>query len=221
MFSSSSCRAWSSSEWGGGLCSSSASALWLFSFGLLTIFLNFQNRVSWMPYLSFACILAVIASFCSGPGHKSLSLLVCQLGPRGLDAQPTCPLAEGVILTLVPLGNRSKEHEGQCQHDVTLALAEIRGGIPFILTGELFEQSYRPAAFMIAGPSTGSQTLLWGSCSLSSRKPCRPLLSWCSWQSVSWGAVFLYFILPETKNTNLHGDQPELRQDQQSLRLHP
>lgn len=25
------------------------------------------------------------------------------------------------------------------------------GGIPFILTGELFEQSYRPAAFMIAG----------------------------------------------------------------------
>ncbi|KAI4826885.1 hypothetical protein KUCAC02_030315, partial [Chaenocephalus aceratus] len=24
-------------------------------------------------------------------------------------------------------------------------------GIPFVLTGELFEQSYRPAAFMIAG----------------------------------------------------------------------
>ncbi|XP_061731631.1 solute carrier family 2, facilitated glucose transporter member 9 [Nerophis ophidion] len=51
-----------------------------------------QDSVSWMPYLSFACILAVIASFCSGPG-----------------------------------------------------------GIPFILTGELFEQAYRPAAFMIAG----------------------------------------------------------------------
>lgn len=27
----------------------------------------------------------------------------------------------------------------------------LSGGIPFILTGELFEQSYRPAAFMIAG----------------------------------------------------------------------
>ncbi|XP_061919688.1 solute carrier family 2, facilitated glucose transporter member 9 [Entelurus aequoreus] len=61
-------------------------------FSLLTLFLNFQDSVSWMPYLSFACILAVIASFCSGPG-----------------------------------------------------------GIPFILTGELFEQAYRPAAFMIAG----------------------------------------------------------------------
>ncbi|XP_061543409.1 solute carrier family 2, facilitated glucose transporter member 9 [Phycodurus eques] len=61
-------------------------------FSLLTVFLNFQDSVSWMPYLSYVCILAVIASFCSGPG-----------------------------------------------------------GIPFILTGELFEQSYRPAAFMIAG----------------------------------------------------------------------
>ncbi|XP_057700871.1 solute carrier family 2, facilitated glucose transporter member 9 isoform X2 [Corythoichthys intestinalis] len=67
------------------------SAMALF-FSLLTVFLNFQSAVSWMPYLSYVCILAVIASFCSGPG-----------------------------------------------------------GIPFILTGELFEQSYRPAAFMIAG----------------------------------------------------------------------
>lgn len=30
-------------------------------------------------------------------------------------------------------------------------LLSLPGGIPFILTGELFEQSYRPAAFMIAG----------------------------------------------------------------------
>ncbi|XP_022600921.1 solute carrier family 2, facilitated glucose transporter member 9 isoform X3 [Seriola dumerili] len=67
------------------------SAMALF-FSLLTVFLNFQDSVSWMPYLSYICILAVIASFCSGPG-----------------------------------------------------------GIPFVLTGELFEQSYRPAAFMIAG----------------------------------------------------------------------
>lgn len=32
-----------------------------------------------------------------------------------------------------------------------LSLSPSSGGIPFILTGELFEQSYRPAAFMIAG----------------------------------------------------------------------
>ncbi|GLD73199.1 solute carrier family 2, facilitated glucose transporter member 9 isoform X6 [Lates japonicus] len=36
-------------------------------FSLLTVFLNFQDSVMWMPYLSFICILAVIASFCSGP----------------------------------------------------------------------------------------------------------------------------------------------------------
>ncbi|XP_078804149.1 solute carrier family 2, facilitated glucose transporter member 9 isoform X3 [Oryzias latipes] len=61
-------------------------------FSLLTVFLYFQNSVAWLPYLSYVCILAVIAAFCSGPG-----------------------------------------------------------GIPFVLTGELFEQPYRPAAFMIAG----------------------------------------------------------------------
>ena len=38
-----------------------------------------------------------------------------------------CAIADGVDLPLLP------------------------GGIPFVLTGELFEQSYRPAAFMIAG----------------------------------------------------------------------
>lgn len=31
------------------------------------------------------------------------------------------------------------------------ALCSGTGGVPFILTGELFEQSYRPPAFMIAG----------------------------------------------------------------------
>uniref|UniRef100_W5MUT4 Solute carrier family 2, facilitated glucose transporter member 5 n=1 Tax=Lepisosteus oculatus TaxID=7918 RepID=W5MUT4_LEPOC len=36
-------------------------------YGVLTIFLNFQSTVSWMPYLSFTSILAVIASFCIGP----------------------------------------------------------------------------------------------------------------------------------------------------------
>ncbi|XP_037831108.1 solute carrier family 2, facilitated glucose transporter member 9 isoform X3 [Kryptolebias marmoratus] len=36
-------------------------------FSLLTVFLNFQDSVSWMPYLSYVCILAVIAAFCSGP----------------------------------------------------------------------------------------------------------------------------------------------------------
>ncbi|XP_029007074.1 solute carrier family 2, facilitated glucose transporter member 9 isoform X3 [Betta splendens] len=38
-------------------------------FSLLTLCLNLQESATWMPYLSFVCILAVIASFCSGPGR--------------------------------------------------------------------------------------------------------------------------------------------------------
>lgn len=61
-------------------------------FGILTVTLTLQDHAPWIPYLSIVCILAIIASFCSGPG-----------------------------------------------------------GIPFILTGEFFQQSQRPAAFIVAG----------------------------------------------------------------------
>ncbi|XP_012667093.1 solute carrier family 2, facilitated glucose transporter member 9 isoform X2 [Otolemur garnettii] len=61
-------------------------------FGTLTITLILQDRAPWVPYLSILCILAIIASFCIGPG-----------------------------------------------------------GIPFILTGEFFQQAQQPAAFLIAG----------------------------------------------------------------------
>lgn len=33
----------------------------------------------------------------------------------------------------------------------TVLLDPVSGGIPFVLTGEFFQQSQRPAAFMIAG----------------------------------------------------------------------
>ncbi|XP_064199931.1 solute carrier family 2, facilitated glucose transporter member 9 [Anguilla rostrata] len=111
------------------------------SFGLLTVFLNFQDRVSWMPYLSFACILAVIASFCSGPG-----------------------------------------------------------GIPFILTGELFEQSYRPAAFMIAGTINWLANFAVGLLFPFIQEALQTFAFLVFLVVCVLGAVFLYFILPETKN---------------------
>ncbi|XP_061107973.1 solute carrier family 2, facilitated glucose transporter member 9 [Conger conger] len=111
------------------------------SFGLLTIFLTFQNRVSWMPYLSFACILAVIASFCSGPG-----------------------------------------------------------GIPFILTGELFEQSFRPAAFMIAGTINWLANFAVGLLFPFIQEALDTFAFMVFLVVCALGAVFLYFILPETKN---------------------
>ncbi|KAM8939540.1 solute carrier family 2, facilitated glucose transporter member 9 [Pelodytes ibericus] len=37
-------------------------------FGILTVSLTFQHHAPWVPYISIICILAVIASFCIGPG---------------------------------------------------------------------------------------------------------------------------------------------------------
>ncbi|XP_075276648.1 solute carrier family 2, facilitated glucose transporter member 9 isoform X2 [Opisthocomus hoazin] len=66
--------------------------LMIIFFAALTVSLTLQKTVHWLPYFSIFCILAIIASFCTGPG-----------------------------------------------------------GIPFVLTGELFQQSQRPAAFMVGG----------------------------------------------------------------------
>ncbi|XP_073430579.1 solute carrier family 2, facilitated glucose transporter member 9 isoform X2 [Dendrobates tinctorius] len=110
-------------------------------FGILTISLTFQDRASWVPYISIFCILGVIASFCIGPG-----------------------------------------------------------GIPFVLVAEIFQQSQRPAAFMIAGSvnwicnfAVGLlfpliQDGLGNYCFLVFATICLA------------GALYLYFVLPETKN---------------------
>uniref|UniRef100_A0A8C7G625 Solute carrier family 2 member 9 n=1 Tax=Oncorhynchus kisutch TaxID=8019 RepID=A0A8C7G625_ONCKI len=112
-----------------------------FFFGLLTVFLNFQDQYTWMPYLSFTCILAVIASFCSGPG-----------------------------------------------------------GIPFVLTGELFEQSYRPAAFMIAGIVNWVANFAVGLLFPFMQESLQTYAFLVFLVVCVLGAVYLYFILPETKN---------------------
>uniref|UniRef100_A0A8C5D734 Major facilitator superfamily (MFS) profile domain-containing protein n=1 Tax=Gouania willdenowi TaxID=441366 RepID=A0A8C5D734_GOUWI len=110
-------------------------------FSLLTVFLNFQDVVSWMPYLSYACILAVIASFCSGPG-----------------------------------------------------------GIPFVLTGELFEQSFRPAAFMVAGIVNWLSNFAVGLLFPFIQESLQSFAFLVFVAVCVLGAVYLYIVLPETKN---------------------
>lgn len=112
-----------------------------FFFILLTIFLNLQDRFSWMPYLSFVSILLVIASFCSGPG-----------------------------------------------------------GIPFILTGELFEQSYRSAAFMIAGTINWLANFAVGLLFPFIQEGLKTYAFLVFVVICLAGTVFLIFVLPETKN---------------------
>ncbi|XP_076844059.1 solute carrier family 2, facilitated glucose transporter member 9 isoform X2 [Brachyhypopomus gauderio] len=110
-------------------------------FSLLTIFLHFQDTHSWMPYLSFISILAVIASFCSGPG-----------------------------------------------------------GIPFILTGELFEQSYRPAAFMVAGGVNWLSNFAVGLLFPFIQEFLQTYAFLVFVAVCAFGAIYLFIVLPETKN---------------------
>ncbi|XP_035486403.2 solute carrier family 2, facilitated glucose transporter member 9 isoform X3 [Scophthalmus maximus] len=112
-----------------------------FFFSLLTVFLNLQNSVSWMPYLSYMCILAVIASFCSGPG-----------------------------------------------------------GIPFILTGELFQQSYHPAAFMIAGTVNWLSNFAVGLLFPFIQETLESFAFLVFVGVCTLGSLYLYVVLPETKN---------------------
>lgn len=110
-------------------------------FGILTVTLTLQDHAPWIPYLSIVCILAIIASFCSGPG-----------------------------------------------------------GIPFILTGEFFQQSQRPAAFIVAGTVNWLSNFVVGLLFPFVQKS---LDTYCFlvFAAVCFsGAVYLYFVLPETKN---------------------
>uniref|UniRef100_A0A3P8V494 Major facilitator superfamily (MFS) profile domain-containing protein n=1 Tax=Cynoglossus semilaevis TaxID=244447 RepID=A0A3P8V494_CYNSE len=110
-------------------------------FGLLTVFLNFQDSTPWIPYLSYVCILAVIASFCSGPG-----------------------------------------------------------GIPFILTSELFEQSYRRPAFMIAGTVNWLSNFALGLLFPFIQEGLQSNAFLFFLVICVLGSIYLFMILPETKN---------------------
>ncbi|OXB66886.1 hypothetical protein ASZ78_013547 [Callipepla squamata] len=113
-------------------------------FAVLTVSLTLQNNVSWLPYLSIFCILAIIASFCIGPG-----------------------------------------------------------GIPFVLTGEFFQQSQRPAAFMVAGTvnwlSNFAVGLLFPFIQSGLQTYCFLVFAAICFA----GAMYLFFVLPETKNKTL------------------
>ncbi|KAM9236606.1 solute carrier family 2, facilitated glucose transporter member 9 isoform 1-T1 [Leptosomus discolor] len=114
-------------------------------FTVLTVSLTLQKTVHWLPYLSIFCILAIIASFCIGPG-----------------------------------------------------------GIPFVLTGEFFQQSQRPAAFMIAGTvnwlSNFAVGLLFPFIQGGLQTYCFLVFAAICFT----GATYLFFVLPETKNKTFH-----------------
>ncbi|KAM3876245.1 solute carrier family 2, facilitated glucose transporter member 9-like [Diretmus argenteus] len=110
-------------------------------YGLLTVFINIQDRVSWMPYLSFASILLTMAFFC--------------LGPAGICA---------------------------------------------IVINELFEQSYRPAAFLIGGTVSWLCNFTVGLVFPFIQEALQTYVFLVFVVTCSVGAVYLFIVLPETKN---------------------
>nr|KAF6393747.1 solute carrier family 2 member 9 [Pipistrellus kuhlii] len=110
-------------------------------FGILTVTLTLQDRAPWIPYLSIVCILAIIASFCSGPG-----------------------------------------------------------GIPFVLTGEFFQQSQRPAAFIVAGTVNWLSNFVVGLVFPFIQKSLGTYCFLVFAFICLAGAVYLFIVLPETKN---------------------
>ncbi|XP_020670342.1 solute carrier family 2, facilitated glucose transporter member 9 [Pogona vitticeps] len=113
-------------------------------FIILTVCMTLQEQAIWLRYLSIICILAIISSFCIGPG-----------------------------------------------------------GIPFILTGEFFPQSQKPAAFMIAGIINWLSNFVVG---LVFPFIQEGLQTYCFLVFAAVclaGGTYLFIVLPETKNKSL------------------
>uniref|UniRef100_A0A3Q1ASG2 Solute carrier family 2, facilitated glucose transporter member 5 n=1 Tax=Amphiprion ocellaris TaxID=80972 RepID=A0A3Q1ASG2_AMPOC len=73
-------------------------------------------------------------------------------------------------------------------------------GIPFILTGELFEQSYRPAAFMIAGTVNWLSNFTVGLLFPFIQELLQAFAFLVFVGVCTLGSIYLYVVLPETKN---------------------
>uniref|UniRef100_A0A8C0BNR8 Solute carrier family 2, facilitated glucose transporter member 5 n=1 Tax=Buteo japonicus TaxID=224669 RepID=A0A8C0BNR8_9AVES len=107
----------------------------------------------------------------------------------------------------------STEHVHLCKQNscqqrkftkTTDLLDSVSGGIPFVLTGEFFQQSQRPAAFMIAGTvnwlSNFAVGLLFPFIQAGLQTYCFLVFA----AICLAGATYLFFVLPETKNKTFH-----------------
>uniref|UniRef100_A0A8C9C6U8 Solute carrier family 2 member 9 n=1 Tax=Phocoena sinus TaxID=42100 RepID=A0A8C9C6U8_PHOSS len=87
-----------------------------------------------------------------------------------------------------------------CILAIIAAFCSGPGGIPFILTGEFFQQSQRPAAYTVAGTVNWLSNFAVG---LLFPFIQRSLDTYCFLVFAAIclaGALYLYFVLPETKN---------------------
>uniref|UniRef100_A0A8C9YI23 Solute carrier family 2, facilitated glucose transporter member 5 n=1 Tax=Sander lucioperca TaxID=283035 RepID=A0A8C9YI23_SANLU len=81
-----------------------------------------------------------------------------------------------------------------------LTSSQTHCGIPFVLTGELFEQSFRPAAFMIAGTVNWLSNFAVGLLFPFIQETLQSFAFLVFVVVCVLGAIYLFVVLPETKN---------------------
>ncbi|KAI4572204.1 hypothetical protein MJT46_005272 [Ovis ammon polii x Ovis aries] len=164
-------------------------------FGILTITLTLQDHAPWIPYLSIMCILAIIAAFCSGPAVQGeLQLFSQEEQQQSTWGQWALEMTDfhhpAILIRIIA---NAKQMVGQ-------AALQAHGGIPFILTSEFFQQAERPAAFTVVGTvnwlSNFAIGLLFPFIQQSLDTYCFLVFAAICFT----GALYLYFVLPETKN---------------------
>nr|KAF6467805.1 hypothetical protein HJG63_017817 [Rousettus aegyptiacus] len=156
----------------GGYC------LMTFWGSVFTVALCLQSSLSWMPYLAMSCIFAFILSFGIGPGfwkENAKGPLLPHLGQGRGKAGRRVVAGSPLFLLLLP------------------------AGVTGILAMELFDQTARPAAYMVCGALMWTMLFLVGLGFPFILKGLShffyvPFLIVCV-----CGALYTGFFLPETK----------------------
>ncbi|XP_069488057.1 solute carrier family 2, facilitated glucose transporter member 9 isoform X2 [Ambystoma mexicanum] len=174
-------------------------AIWFYT---NSIFKNAGISSENIPYITLSTgAVEILAAVVSGLTIERLGRRPLLIGGFGLMA-----LFFAVLTACLTLQNRAPWIPYLSIVVILLVIASFclgPGGIPFILTGELFDQSHRPAAFMIAG------TINWiSNCVVGLLFPLiqKGLQTYCFLVFATVclaGALYLFFVLPETKNKTL------------------
>nr|DBA29313.1 TPA: hypothetical protein GDO54_009549 [Pyxicephalus adspersus] len=152
-----------------------------------------------IPYITLSTGgVEILAAIVSGITIEKLGRRVLLIGGFGLMTLFFCILT--VTLTFQDNTSWLPYISIVCILSVIASFCIGPGGIPFVLVGEFFQQSQRPAAFMIAGTVNWLCNFAVGLLFPLIRDG---LNNYCFLVFAAIclaGAFYLYFILPETKN---------------------
>ncbi|XP_078263440.1 solute carrier family 2, facilitated glucose transporter member 9 isoform X5 [Rhinoraja longicauda] len=150
-------------------------------------------------------ITTVVTMSCYQLCGLNASLTIERLGRRSLLIGGFCSMAFFFGLLTISL-NLQKSVQGMSYVSVFTILGLIAsfcigpGGIPFVLTSEMFDQSCRSSAFMIGGTVMWLSNFLVGLLFPFIQSGLGPFCFLLFAAICLLGSLYLYFVLPETKN---------------------